>query len=292
MVRRMALPTLRRTLLALMLAMLLAATPAAAQTEAAPPQHRLVATGHGVAVKANLYTYCRTVSDAQGMGTGLCADGIPGPTATRVPVHRGGSVTITTGAPVTFITASYANANASVSRTAVLRVQRLDESHRFFAVSLPASRPLAMLLVSIAYSDLASADGKRESGDAHFSVGLREHRHALVKPRGVTTRVDANCDVAQDGAQSCRLNEDGSILLPRKTAADCRGGRMLIRVVAGGRDVVRATVTTSAGCRYRLREQAFSLAAGVNGATVETRFLGSAALAPRNAATGRLDLSP
>ena len=291
MVRPMSITALRRTPVALALGMLLTAAPAAAQSAAQAPQHRLVAAGHGVKVTANLFTYCRTVTDAQGVGTGMCADGAPFPTARRLPVHRSGSVTITTGAPVSSVVASYAATSRSASRV-VLRVERLDESSRRFDVALPASRPLAMLLVSIRYRDLASAGDKRESGDAHFSVGLREHRHALSRPLAVTTRAEASCDVAPDATQSCRLSEQGTILRPRRSTADCRGGRMLIRLLAGGRGVLRATVATTADCRYRLRDQAFSLPAGVDDATVETRFLGSSRLAARNAATVRISLSP
>jgi hypothetical protein len=291
MVRVMSITALRPTLVVLALGMLISAAPAAAQTAAQAPQHRLVAAGHGVRVTANLFTYCRTVTDAQGVGTGMCADGVPTPTTRRLPAHRGGNVMLTTGAAVSSVEARYAGANGSASRTG-LRIERLDESNRRFNVALPASRPLAILLVSIRYRDLASAGDKRESGDAHFSVGLREHRHALGRPLAVTTRTEASCDVAPDGTQSCRLSEEGRILRPRRSTADCRGGRMLIRLLAGGRGVLRATVPTTAGCRYRLRDQAFSLPAGIDEATVETRFLGSSRLAARNAATVRIDLSP
>ncbi len=279
------------TLFALTLALLPLTCPAAAQADAVSPAHQLVATGHGVSVRAKLFTYCRTTTDPQGTGTSLCADGVPTATATRVAVHRGGNVTIATGVAVTSVVARYAGADGSAAGAA-LRVDRLDESHRRFTVSLPAARPRAMLLVSIRYGDVVGADGKRESGDAHFSLGLREHRHAVRTPRAVTTRSEARCDVTQEGGQSCRLDEQGTIIRPRASTANCRGGRMLIRILANSRDIVRATVATTAGCRYRLRGQAFSLPAGVDAITVETRFLGSSALRARNAPTSRLDLRP
>jgi hypothetical protein len=60
----------------------------------------------------------------------------------------------------------------------MLKVSRLGTGRRRFKISLPASRPGALLLVSTFYRDVPTADGKRDSGDAHFSIGLRRHRHA------------------------------------------------------------------------------------------------------------------
>ena len=108
---------------------------------------------------------------------GLCSDGIPSATARRLRVHPGGSVVLVVGAPVTSLSARYGGADgASAGR--MLKVTRLGTGRRYFKISLPASRPGALLLVSTLYRDVPAADGKRASGDAHFSIGLRRHRHA------------------------------------------------------------------------------------------------------------------
>ena len=142
-----------------------------------PPVHKLSATSHGVTVQARVFTYCRTLTDPGGMGTGLCSDGRPSATYRRLPVHPGGSMIIAVGAPVTSLSARYATADGSTEARA-LKVTRLGTDRRRFKISLPARRPGALLLVSTTYRDLPTADGKRDSGDAHFSIGLRRHRHA------------------------------------------------------------------------------------------------------------------
>ena len=84
---------------------------------------------------------------------------------------------ITVGAPVTSLSARYAGADGAAAARA-LKVTRLGPGRRRFRISLPASRPGALLLVSTTYRDVPTADGKLDSGDAHFSIGLRRHRHA------------------------------------------------------------------------------------------------------------------
>jgi len=269
------------------------AAPAAAQTGVGAPGLRLTAASHGVSVKAKLFTYCNSVRAPDGTGTGLCADGIPGPTSTRVPVHRHGSVTIATNGRVGSVAARYADVNAPAAAT--LRVRALDASGRRFSVSLPDARPRSLLLVSLVYGDLPRSDGRLEGGDAHFSVSLREHRHATARkatPLAVTTRARANCDVTDLGGQSCRISQEGTIRRRPGTKGDCRGGRVRIRVLAQDRHVVTATVRTTAGCRYRLQDRAFALEADTGTITVQTRFLGSDSLAPRSAPTIRVDLTP
>ena len=76
------------------------------------------------------------------------------------------------------------------------------------------------------------------------------------------------------------------------TKADCRGGRVRIRVLAQNRHVVTSTVRTTTGCRYRLQDRAFALEADTAAITVQTRFLGSDSLAARSAPTNRIDLTP
>lgn len=288
-------PARRRILLALVASGALSciASPAAAQSGAGVPELRLTAASHGVSVKAKLYTYCNSVLQPDGTGSSLCADGIPARTSTRLPVHRRGSVTIATDTRVRSVHARYADADAVASAT--LRVRALDASGRRFSVSLPASRPRSLLLVSLDYRDLVRADGRRESGDAHFSVGLREHRHSRTRkatPTAVTARAQASCDVTDLGGQSCRISQVGTVRRRSGTTADCRGGRVRIRVLAQGRRVLTATVRTTAGCRYRLQDRAFALEAETARITVETRFLGSGSLAPRSAPTSRIDLTP
>lgn len=268
------------------------AAPSAGQSGAGAPELRLTAASHGVSVKAKLFTFCNAVRSPDGTGTGLCADGIPGPTSTRVPVHRRGSVTIATAARVGSVSARYADVNAPAS--AMLRVRALDASGRRFSVSLPEARPRSLLLVSLTYSDLPRPDGSLESGDAHFSVGLREHRHPRARkptPIAVTTRAVATCDVTDLGGQSCRISQEGTIRRRPATKGDCRGGRVRIRVRAQDRHVVTATVRTTVGCRYRLQDRAFALEADTAIITVETRFLGSDSLAARSAPTNRIDLN-
>jgi hypothetical protein len=150
---------------------------APAGAEKTSPTRRLSATSHGMTVQARLFTFCQTLTDPGGVGTGLCSDGIPSSTPKRLLVHAGGSVLIAVGAPVTSLSARYAGADgASAGRP--LKVARLGTGRRRFKVSLPASRPAALLIVSTTYRNVPTADGKRESGDAHFSIGLRRHRHA------------------------------------------------------------------------------------------------------------------
>ena len=93
------------------------AAPATGQTGAGPPDLRLTAASHDTTVAAKLFTYCNSVSEPDGTGTGLCADGIPGPTSQRVPVHRRGSVTVVTNARVSSVSARYADVDAAPSAT-------------------------------------------------------------------------------------------------------------------------------------------------------------------------------
>ncbi len=150
-----------------------------------------------------------------------------------------------------------------------------------------------LLLVSLAYSDLPRPDGKLESGDAHFSVGLREHRHPTARkatPIAVTTRVRVSCD-GNDASAGKLPDQPGGHgppparqqgRLPRRPRADPRP--------RGAAHVATATVRTTVGCRYRLQNRAFALAADTFAITVETRFLGNAALAALSAPTNRIDL--
>ena len=269
------------------------AASAAAQSGAASPELRLSAASHGVSVGAKLFTYCNSVVQPDGTGGAVCADGFPGPTSTRVPVHRSGSVTIVTNARVRSVSARYADVN--VPQSLALPARALDTTGRRYSVSLPSSRLRALLLVSLQYGELPRPDGQLESGDAHFSVGLREHRHTTGRkatPIAVTTRAQAGCDQNDAGAQSCQISQQGTVRRRPGTKADCRGGQVRIRVLAQERHVVTATVRTTAGCRYRLQDRAFALEAGIDSLTVETRFLGSSTLAARNARTNRIDLTP
>ena len=270
-------------------AALAAASGAAAQSDADAPQHQLTVFSHGVSAKAGLFTYCRSVTPAQGVPTGICGDGVPGATATRVPVHRGGAVIVTIGAAVTYLVARYAAADGSGAGPA-LPVDALDATRRRFAVDLPDARPSDLLLVSIAYRDLARADGGRESGDAHFSVSLTEHRHPRRTPRAVIARAQVSCNVIASGQQRCRLSASGTVVRPPGVVGGCRGGRVRVRVLARGRAAMQATRPVTTACRHRVDERFFTLPAGVDVVSVHTRFLGSARLKPRNAPAIRIEL--
>jgi hypothetical protein len=267
------------------------AAPAAAQTDADAPQHQLSATAGGAAVKALLFTYCRSISDPQGTGTGtgVCADGYPVATATRLAVRGGSVVTIAIAAPVTSIAVRYAAADGTPA-PAALAVRALDASRRHYAVALPATRPLPLLLISTTYRDLPRADGGSESGDAHFSVGLAERRVVRRAPSAVTARAQVSCRIEESGERRCRLNESGTIRRRSPRAGDCSGGRVRVRVIARGGPVMQVTVPATALCRHRVDNRFFVLAPGVTTLRVVTRFLGSARLAGRNAATIRINL--
>ncbi len=267
---------------------LAAAGPAASQT-AAPPQHRLLAASHGVIVQANVFSSCRTVVDPRGAGMGICSDGFPTATATRLPVHGGGTVLVGTGVPVTAIAAQYASVNDAIPPRP-LQVNPLNASGRQFAVVLPGGPPLPLLFVFIQYRDVAGSAGTRESGDAAFSVGLTEHRHAKLRPNAVTALARVRCGGARGGRRRCRLRERGRILRPAGRLGDCRDGRVLVRVVARGRGWLRTTARTDSDCRYRIRSRRFSLPSGVRTVLVRNRFLGSSTLAAKRAATIRIPL--
>lgn len=265
-----------------------AAGPAAGQAGTVLPQHRLVAASHGVSVQANLFTYCRLI-DSPLEDRGICVDGRPGATATSVPVHGGGDVTIVTGVPVYEIAAAFANLDGSGGSR--LPVRALDTSGRNFAVVLPPGAPFPLLLVSTRYRNV-SGDGGRtnESGDAHFSVSLSEHRHGKVRPTHVTAFPRIRCGPPRNGRRSCRLRQRGSVGLPERTSADCRGGRVLVRVAARRRGLVVTRVPTRADCRYRFRSPRFSLPPGVNRVVVRTRFLGGSSTRSRSTRPIRIRL--
>jgi len=265
---------------------LVTASPASAQLSENPPQHQLSATGHSVTVSASPYTFCRSVLDAAG-GVGVCSDGVPRPTATRVPVHPGDSVVIAVGGPTTTFTARSGAAGAPAVG-ASLAVMPLDESRQRFAVVLPASRPPELLLVSTTYSDVPGAPGTTESGDAHFSIGLQEHLHAKLKPSGVTASARVSCRETASGGRRCRVSEEGTIRPPAASAVDCGAGRVLVRVFVRGKRVVRTTVPVTPDCRYRLQGRSFSLQRGNATAVVHTRFLGSTSLTGRSAPAIRI----
>ena len=266
---------------------LVAASPAAPQT-GSPAQHRLLVASHGALVQAHLFSFCRTVVNPPGAGMGVCSDGLPTATATRLPVHGRGTVRVGTAVRVYAISAQYASANGITTRA--LQVSRLGTSGRQFAVALPGGPPPALLLVSIQYRDVPGAAGAREAGDASFSVGLTEHRHARLRRGGVTARARVRCRRARGQRRRCRLRERGRVLRPAGTRGDCRGGRVVVRVVARGRTRLRARARTTSDCRYRIRGRPFSLPSGVRTIVVRNRFLGSSTLATRRAVPIRIRL--
>jgi len=268
----------------LVVAALATAAPAPAATS---PAHRLTATSHGTTVQALLFTSCHTVADPGGPAVGTCSDGIPTATATKLPVDPGGSVTIAIAAPVTEISARYAGTNGAPSGSE-LKLTALDASRQRFSLSVPAGAPAALLLVSTRYSDLPADGGKIESGDAHFSIGLTQHRRARVKPRQVTVRATAGCRTAANGVRRCRLVQRGTIVLA-PGGAGCRDGQVRVRVRARGKIVLQVIARTrAADCRYGVGVRAFAVPSRLTRVVVETRFLGSPALAARSAPDVRL----
>ena len=265
-------------------ALLAAAVPASAATS---PAHRLAATSHGTTVQARLFTTCHTVAEPGGIATSTCSDGIPSTTATKLPVDPRGTVTVTVGAPVTEISARHAGTDGRSAGTP-LEVTPLDASMQRFSLAPPAGAPAALLLVSTTYSDLPADGGKVESGDAHFSIGLTQHRPAKVRPRRVTGQATAGCRPAANGVRRCRLAGRGAIVVAPGGAA-CRDGHVRMRVRARGKLVLQVVARTrAADCRFGVRDRAFTVPSGVARVVVETRFLGSPSLAARSAPDIRL----
>lgn len=125
---------------------------------------------------------------------------------------------------------------------------------------------------------LPGAGGTTESGEANFSIALAEHRHERVSPQRVTARATARCGRPRGPRRRCRLYQRGRVEPPVGSAADCRGGQMLVRLIARRQGVLRARVRTTPDCRYRLRGRRFSLPLGRRQVVIRTRFLGSASL--------------
>ena len=163
-------------------AMLAAASGAAAQTDADAPQHQLTVFSHGVNAKAGLFTYCRSVTPAQGVPTGVCGDGVPGATATRVPVHRGGAVIITIGAAVTSLVARYAAAGGTAPGPAL----PVDASTRPAGASRSICPTRGRRICCSCRSPTATcraptvgaSPAMRTSASASPSIATRARRHA------------------------------------------------------------------------------------------------------------------
>ena len=268
---------------------LLGATPAQAQGGDSP-QHRLLVSSHGVSAPAKLVAFCRTETPQPvGRAPGLCWDGpnIPTPTPS-VPAHGGGAVQLVAGVRVDEIIAVLPPLDGPPSSAVPLRVVPADTSGRSFIAVLPPGPPLPLLSIGIRYSGVAGAGGSSESGDAAFTIGLTEHLHGKATPGQVTARARARCARPRGRRHSCRLYQRGRIEPPLAPATDCRGGRVLVELVARGRTVLRARARTSSDCRYRLRGRRFSLPRGAKRVKVRTRFLGSSALAGGDARSIRI----
>ncbi len=259
---------------------LLGATPAQAQGGDLP-QRRLLVESHGVSAPAKLVAGCRSETPPPPDGAlALCWDGpspIFGPPTPSVPAHGGGAVLLVAGVRVDEITAG-----------GVLRVVPADTSGRSFTAVLPPGPPLPGLSIQIRYSGAPGAGGGSESGSAFFSIGLTEHLHEKATPRQVTARARARGARRRGRRHSCRLYQRGRIEPPLAPATDCRGGRVLVALVARGRTVLRARARTSPDCRYRLSGRRFSLPRGAKRVKVRTRFLGSSALAGGDARSIRI----
>jgi hypothetical protein len=238
---------------------------AASAASWAVEEHRLLVSSHGVSAAVTNWAWCE--------GGDNC---FPLPAApTSLLAHGGGHVRIVTDARVESISVGVARPTGVGG--AWLRVFPADTSGRNFVVGLPPGPPLPLLVISTEYS------GVPESGVAKFTINLVEHRHERARPKQVTARPTARCGRPSGGRRSCRLDQRGRIEPPAGAAADCRGGRMLVRLTANGRTVLRARARTSAACRYRLRGRRFSLPLGAKRVVVRTRFLGSSSLTARQA---------
>ena len=270
---------------------LLGATPAQAQG-GAPPQHRLLVESHGVSAPAKLNAGCRRETPPPPGGPlAVCWDGpapTVGPPTPSVPAHAGGAVQLVAGVRVDEITAVGAPRDGLPSSAVSLRVVPADPSGRRFIAVLPPGPLLSGLSIGIRYSGAPGAGGGSESGSAFFSIGLTEHLHGKATPRQVTARARARCAPPRGRRHSCRLYQRGRIEPPLTPATDCRGGRVLVRLVARGRTVLRARARTSPDCRYRLRGRRFALPRGAKRVKVGTRFLGSSALAGGDARSIRI----
>lgn len=249
------------------------------------PQHRLLVSSHGVSAAAHVFSFCRAIT--QPVGGGLCADGPPTATSS-VPAHGSGTVLLVTGVRADAIAGHVTRPGGS---PVPLRIVPADTSGRRFIAVLPSGPPLPLLLVFIRYSGVAGAGGSTESGDAAFSVGLREHRHKRAVPKRLTARVSARCVRPRGRRRSCRLYQRGRIEPPARSAADCRGGRVLVRLIARRRTALRARARTSPDCRYRLRSRRFSLPRSARRVVVRTRFLGSSTLTRSEALSVRFRLT-
>ena len=250
------------------------------------PQHRLLVSSHGVSAAAHVFAFCRAIT--QPVGRGFCADGPPTATSS-VRAHGSGAVLLVTGVRVDAIAGHVTRPGGSPH--VPLRIVPADTSGRRFIAVLPSGPPLPLLLVFIRHSGVAGAGGSTESGDAAFSIGLREHRHKRAVPKRLTARVRARCVRRPGGRRSCRLYQRGRIEPPAGSAPDCRGGRVLVRLIAGRRTALRARARTSSDCRYRLRSRRFSLPGGARRVVVRTRFLGSSSLTRSEALSVRVRLT-
>ena len=270
---------------------LLGATPAQAQGGDLP-QRRLLVESHGVSAPAKLVAGCRSETPPPPDGAlALCWDGpspIFGPPTPSVPAHGGGTVLLVAGVRVDEITAGGVPLGAPPSSAVQLRVVPADTSGRSFTAVLPPGPPLPGLSIGIRYSGATGAGGGSETGSASFAIDLTEHLHEKATPRQVTARARARCARRRGRRHSCRLYQRGRIEPPPAPATDCRGGRVLVKLVARGRTVLRARARTSPDCRYRLSGRRFSLPRGAKRVKVGTRFLGSSALAGGDARSIRI----
>ena len=152
------------------------AAPAATGT---PPVHKLSATSHGATVhgaRVHVLSHAHRSRRRWGRASAATASRRRRPGACWS--IRRGSVLITVGAPVTSLSARYAGSDGASAGARVEGHPARAPAGGASRISLPASRPGALLLVSTTYRDVPTADGERDSGDAHFSIGLRRHRHA------------------------------------------------------------------------------------------------------------------
>jgi hypothetical protein len=275
---------------AAVLGALLAGAVATAAFGQSPPQtardgpHRLLVSSGDVTAEADGGWGCWFVSRPDGSGSGVCADPparqvgwVP---TSSVPAPVNGELVIEAGARVDQI-----DVRMGPTR---LAPRALDGSGRRFAVTLPPATRGPVLSVTIRYSGFAREDGSVESGTLTFEIAVRKRKQLAppgavqrVAPTRVTVRSTARCKAGPRRTR-CRFVQSGRVLRPAGSAADCAGGRIRIRVLAGAKALFRARARTTSGCRYRVTAR-FRPRPGLTALKVTTRFLGTPSLGPESA---------
>lgn len=266
-----------------------AAPPAAGLDERLAP-NQLVASSHGVSVRAAAAAECRP--------DGVCIDRVRRSQAavqTGLPAHGGGRVVLRTGVRPRRIGVNlYRHAE---DFGVVLRVRALGRSRRRFVVRLPPGPATGTLSTLVDYRR-KRPDGSFASADALFVIGISEHVHSppqppivRVTPRAVTGRPTVRCGGVEEGWRYCKLRQRGRVVRPAGDRRRCWGGYVRAGIPYPDGDLVELKGTTTPSCRYRVKG-GFGVPARRRSVVVRTDFLGDALLLPRAGRTVRLQLIP